>query len=340
MRASLLVLSRWALVVVIGALFEVPLMCEAFGVLPTIHNKHSRVSSSRPLISSRMWTKNIDNNNENNNNNNNNKDDVLDAKNKPPIAVWKYNVASKQWDKQEYEESVTFRELPLPVQQTWAWCRHFVLPLQLCPWARASLETPQAFQIFLVEEVDDYNMIENVADSQAVYDSLLDDVGRRFEDFLEEQQPESSMESAAIFFVVFVESASSSSSSSSEKERRSPMKDFGDFYDWFCRFEETWELLDTVIVAPFHPNWSFAGEAESLSFEKRSPYPTVTMVSAQVVDAAGEAATEQIGKHNEQVLLSKTTEELQGLWNRCLRDTNNNADDGEEDRHTSRGDWQ
>jgi hypothetical protein len=82
--------------------------------------------------------------------------------------------------------------------------------------------------------------------------------------------------------------------------------------------EDTWEYTDEVIVAPFHPDWAFAGEPESLQFEKRSPYPTVTLVSTRVVEAAGEEATEQIGKHNEYVLLSKSVDELQTMWNQSL----------------------
>ena len=57
-----------------------------------------------------------------------------------------------------------------------------------------------------------------------------------------------------------------------------PNGDFVDFYNWFDEMEATWELIDDVIVAPFHPDWVFAGEPESLQYEKRSPYPTVTLL--------------------------------------------------------------
>jgi Protein of unknown function (DUF1415) len=65
-------------------------------------------------------------------------------------------------------------------------------------------------------------------------------------------------------------------------------------------------LMDDGIVAPFHPDWVFAGEPQSLQYEKRSPYPTVTLVSTRVVDKAGEEATKQIGTQNEKTLLSKS----------------------------------
>jgi hypothetical protein len=351
MRASV-VLSLWANAVagaagglwtlaVIGSLLGAPLY-EAFSALPsiTVGNTHYKSLRLRPLISSRLWA-NIKTSRSNSTNDDGggeqhgpSRDAPFVDVDKPPIVVWRYNPDSQKWYEHDYGDlsNTRFRELPLAVQQTWNWCQHFILPLQLCPWARASMETPQALQIFVVEEdaiSQDAINHHNAADVQSMYYSLMDGVGRRFEDFLEEQPDDSSsIESAAIFFVVFVESSSSSSKENRLSAQQHSMKDFGDFYDWFCLLEETWELFETVIPAPFHPDWSFAGEPESLQFEKRSPHPTISLVSARVVDAAGEAATKQIGKHNEQVLLSKTAEELQVLWNRCLHTpAESNSDD-------------
>ena len=81
-------------------------------------------------------------------------------------------------------------------------------------------------------------------------------------------------------------------------------------------------------MAPFHPQWSFASDDDGSSsedglpwsnveFEKRSPYPTVTLVAARVVEAAGEEVTSKIGEHNEQVLLDADPSELAELWKRC-----------------------
>lgn len=280
-------------------------MYEAFHLIPTV-GKYARSHLSRHVSPWLHQLRQSSTNNDHHHGNhggrgNNNKNDpsIEMRRARPPIVVWKYNAESQNWE--QHGKSMALHELPLAVQQTWAWCQNFVLPLELCPWARASLTTAQALQIFLVDQ-EQHSITDNASDE--FYYALVDDVGRRFEDFLG-KQPES-IESAAIFFVVFVDS------------ERSGMKAFGDFFNWFDLLEETWGLLDTVIVAPFHPEWSFEGEPESLHFEKRSPHPTVTLVSARVVDAAGEAATQQIGKHNEQVLLSKTVEELRDLWNRCL----------------------
>jgi hypothetical protein len=192
------------------------------------------------------------------------------------IPVWQYSLEFSDWKR----SPVT----PLVAYNTWSWCQNFVLPLQLCPWARASLETPSALQMFL----SDLNP----------NDDIVLDVGRRFQQFLK-NYPQ--LESAAIFFIVF------------------PACDFEEFYNWFDEMEGEWELMDDVIVAPFHPDWVFVGEPDSLQFEKRSPYPTVSLVSTRVVDKAGEEATKQIGMQNAKTLLSKSTEELRNMWETCLK---------------------
>jgi uncharacterized protein len=194
----------------------------------------------------------------------------------PSLSVWRYSLESLEWQRPH----VT----PVAAHHTWSWCKNFVLPLQLCPWARASVETPQALQLFLADSTPN--------------DEIILNVGCRFRDFLKEYPH---LESAAIFFIVF------------------PACDFGDYYNWFDEMEAEWELMDDVIVAPFHPDWVFAGEPESLQFEKRSPYPTVTLVSTRVVDKAGEEATKQIGLQNEKTLLSKSPAELRQMWETCLQ---------------------
>lgn len=229
-----------------------------------------------------------------------------------PIVVWRYDSGLEQWRKQKEQPRSS---LPMAVQQTWAWCRHFVLPLQLCPWARGSLETPSALQIFLVDNPDINPK------GRDFYSKLVEDVGYRLQGFLEDASP--TMESAVIFFVVFADKI--------RNDQFTEPTDFGDFYDWFLDLEDNWKYMDSVIVAPFHPDWAFMEEPESLQFEKRSPYPTVTLVSAKVVDAAGEAATEKIGKDNERKLLSKPLEELQTLWNQCILPNNKRTGSGVEE---------
>ena len=49
--------------------------------------------------------------------------------------------------------------LPLPTipaaQETWNWCRYFVVPYHLCPWAAASVQTPGAVSIYLINSQRD-----------------------------------------------------------------------------------------------------------------------------------------------------------------------------------------
>jgi len=204
------------------------------------------------------------------------------------FPVWYYSFESQDWERQK---GIT----PLVAHQTWSWCQNFVLPLQLCPWARTSLETPNALQMFL-SDLNPNNRNQDVED-------IVLDVGRRFQQFLQKYPI---MESSAIFFLVF------------------PHGDFVDFYNWFDDMEESWPLMEDVIIAPFHPDWVFDGEAESLQYEKRSPYPTVTLVSTKVVDRAGEEATRLIGLQNEKTLLSRTLKELQKMWEQSCLQSNRN----------------
>ena len=200
----------------------------------------------------------------------------------PAPIVWEYDTVSFKW-KQIPSDA------PNAALQSWNWCRHFVLGLQLCPWTRASLETKTATQLFLV----------NTAEDDEDYTTVAEQVSERFLEFIAKQP--SSMEPAAIFFVIFLEED----------------WDFMAFYEWFVDLEDAWELED-VIVAPFHPNWEFDGP-ESLNFEKRSPYPTASLVSAKVVEKAGQTVTELIGEHNEELLLTKDSQELQDFWNASIR---------------------
>jgi hypothetical protein len=72
---------------------------------------------------------------------------------------------------------------------------------------------------------------------------------------------------------------------------------------------------DLVTMAGFHPRWEFYGLQDSpLNYEKRSPYPTVSLVLTEGIDEAGEEATEQIAKHNKNILNSIGTQGLEQLF--------------------------
>lgn len=58
----------------------------------------------------------------------------------------------------------------------------------------------------------------------------------------------------------------------------------------------------------------------SLQFEKKSPYPTVTLVWTDVIDAAGPAVSSKIAAQNEITLGRKSVEELAALYQQSVYD--------------------
>jgi len=182
----------------------------------------------------------------------------------------------------------------------------------------------------------------------------------------------SSMERVAIYFVIFLSvndyqyeddddktktttNTASSSSPSSLPSLVSLLTDpsfsssFFDYVDWFMDLEDDWpeDLGDDVIIAPFHPNWEFGADdsdddmdddqeeaaASSLNYEKRSPYPLVSLVSTRVVENAGEAVTNTIGEHNRDVLLSI---EAQTQTKRGNNDKNTTTDINGRNKHENK----
>jgi hypothetical protein len=164
--------------------------------------------------------------------------------------------------------------------ETWRWCADFVVPLDLCPWAAASVNTKGALRIFLAKQDEMEEAIKEAAQR------LSHDV-----------QTNSVDPNVAIAFIA-----------SSDGDW-----DFASFYEWFDDLEASFED-DDVTLAPFHPEWQFGDGPPELDIEKHSPYPTVTVVCTSVIDKAGPAATEQIGQHNEQVLLEMGISELRQLY--------------------------
>ncbi|GAX12125.1 hypothetical protein FisN_1Hh050 [Fistulifera solaris] len=100
---------------------------------------------------------------------------------------------------------------------------------------------------------------------------------------------------------------------------------FDEFYNRFLDLEDDFFdhdnpiLRDHITLAPFHPEWMFAEDEPVLAFEKRSPYPTISIVSAQAIELAGPAATEQIGRNNAKILNSRSFAEWQSIYNAAIR---------------------
>jgi hypothetical protein len=240
----------------------------------------------------------------------------------PPLIVWQRiptsessSTASAEWTRVVDHGGLTDRVALKAAQMTYNWSSNFVQKLELCPWAKTSLETPNAMHFFVVQSP------QNEASSSRI----VEQVARRFvhdvmpnHDYAATLSP---LERAAIYFVLFL-------------PVDSWMDDFGGFYDWFSQLEEEWddEELQHVIIAPFHPDWEFAAaddqEQVALSYEKKSPVPLVSLVSARVVEQAGESVTAKIAHHNQQVLLDQTkvhgNDALEQLWQAAIHTPGNN----------------
>jgi hypothetical protein len=191
---------------------------------------------------------------------------------------------------------------PLLVQQaateTWRWCAHFVAAHNLCPWAQKSVQTDQAIRIYVVDNIEDM-------------EESLQTVSARF---YADLKASSIDPNAAIAFVVLANSDGDWS--------------FPDYYDWYLQEEDNWlddaeedenGVANHVTWAPFHPEYEFQGDDECLQVEKRSPYPTVSIVSSAVIDQAGPSVTTQIAKNNEEILRKKTASQWQELYDASVR---------------------
>ena len=181
---------------------------------------------------------------------------------------------------------------PKAEQETLNWCTNFVAKQNLCPWAAASVQTKRAIDIRLVHG----GLLE-----------LETMIAEACKDFRQAKKDPNT----AITFVVL----------------ESQGIDFESFYNWFVDFEDSWvedEDNDDITLASFHPDWCFASDNTEdlvLSFEKKTPYPTVSIVSADVIDRAGETATKQIGLDNEKTLLAGSFSQWQHLYDQAIRGT-------------------
>lgn len=200
-------------------------------------------------------------------------------------------------------DQTTTTTLRTEVQETWNWCRHFVATFGLCPWALKSTETKHAVHIYVLEDSAD---LEDAVESAAL----------EFHRSCKDPQ-------TAISFVIICDKNNNS------------ILSFEEHYDRFMDLEDSFvendgdddddenSFRNQVTLAPFHPDWAFAGDDHVLSFEKRSPYATISIVSAQAIEQAGPAATEHIGQYNAKILNSRSVEEWQSIYNQAIDPSHN-----------------
>ena len=166
------------------------------------------------------------------------------------------------------------------VQLTWRWARNFVVPQNLCPWAAASVGTPGAVSIYYCND-----------DDESSFEELVLAVARHWKC----NDPSTSI-------ALCVTTTAS--------------WEFVDFCDWFYEFEEEERDLE-VALAPFHPYWEYQGDAKT-SVEKQTPFPTVSLVSQQAIDQAGEGVTDKIAQHNYEHLQTQSLQHWKDVYRHAL----------------------
>lgn len=197
---------------------------------------------------------------------------------------------------------------------TFRWCDHFVQHLNLCPWAKLSLQSNNAVRIKIVDQGAGLRMMEKVVRDSAK--ELIDITDRGEVDA-----------NVGITFVLAIPKNGENLSQDVPWDF-----EFEQFYDFAVDLEdrlfdeaEVDDTADTMIgdeitLAPFHPDWFFASEDSAsknpLDYEKKSPYPTISLVRTSVIMQAGEDATGRIGIHNEQTLTEVGSDRLEDLYQR------------------------
>jgi len=155
------------------------------------------------------------------------------------------------------------------VAATAAWAL-WIADVNLCPFARKSLETSDAISYVVTE-----------ADNQKAFYAAAVDCARDLAKSSDAVDP-----TAAIVFLVapFYEA-----------------RDFPAFLRSVEALEDDVMPIDEVQIAGFHPAWAFGGvpDDDPLHFEKRAPHPTVSLV---LVDGLEHANSAKIAADNERTL--------------------------------------
>lgn len=197
------------------------------------------------------------------------------------------------------------------IRQTLRWCLNFVQELNLCPWAKLSLKDKMAIRLKVVEQQLGMDCFESIIRESAKELIRITDEG-----YVDEN--------VAITFVIALPALHDGNCYDFE---------FDNFYDFSVDLEDRLfdeaeessddsniQIGDEITIAPFHPEWTFASDSgdiklEAVDFEKRSPFPTISLVKSLVIERAGEEATTRIGLNNKMILEQYGVEWLQSFYN-------------------------
>lgn len=70
-------------------------------------------------------------------------------------------------------------------------------------------------------------------------------------------------------------------------------------------------------MAGFHPDWRYGGGDPAIDWEKRSPYPTISLVLT--AGLSGESATERIAAANAETLSALGSEKAATLFQEAVQ---------------------
>jgi hypothetical protein len=195
------------------------------------------------------------------------------------------------------------------IEATHRWAANFVRPLHLCPWAGSSLDTRGAIRYWvLLSDASNDRSSANNDDVFGAMTSLIRAAGVQLEQITSE--PKAIDASVAISFVILVPT--------------NVQSDFEPFHDFFLDLEDSlldecdeyWEndgehhdestIPDAckITIAAFHPKWKFNNQndgneiASAIDYEKRTPYPTVSIVMSSAIDALMERDVDSKDEEN------------------------------------------
>uniref|UniRef100_A0A7S2KJM9 Uncharacterized protein n=1 Tax=Leptocylindrus danicus TaxID=163516 RepID=A0A7S2KJM9_9STRA len=254
--------------------------------------------------------------------------------------------------------------------ETLRWVDNFVVPLKLCPWAAASMDayhnndttttSRSSVQIRMV----DIPKKSKSSNAKEAHDILTEAVRIEAEGMCAMEEDHSSASlyeynpNVAITFIVAVPEEETSDDDWT-------FHDFHTFHDSVVYMEEeylpsipiisqdgedvedeedeTLTLADRVAIAGFHPQWEYVSndndaasmeevaQLNAISYEKRSPYPTVTIVHWSAIDnhdskssddeedlgsstTMAQHITERIAEHNSEVLSKLGVDALEEIY--------------------------
>ena len=121
--------------------------------------------------------------------------------------------------------------------------------------------------------------------------------------------------------VVWDESSPADQSPPQQQQQDESFQDDNHHHHQEDEDDEMESLSNLVTWAPFHPHWRYSSSSDDhdqddvLELEKQAPYPTITLVSSEVIYQTGlPQVTEQIAHDNARILSAKSRAEWHDIY--------------------------